>query len=106
MRQCIIYDSDAPDARLIGIEYIISRRLYEELPEDEKKYWHSHVYEVGTAAHSQLLAMCLIIKACTSGVSLYTSVCQLSSAVLNRRHGSASILPIGCLDVSCASTQC
>ena len=28
------------------MEYIISRRLYEGLPEDEKKYWHSHVYEV------------------------------------------------------------
>ena len=25
---------------------MISRRLYEGLPEDEKKYWHSHVYEV------------------------------------------------------------
>eukprot|EP00879_Flechtneria_rotunda_P000224 GHRR01000298.1.p1 GENE.GHRR01000298.1~~GHRR01000298.1.p1 ORF type:complete len:257 (+),score=68.82 GHRR01000298.1:291-1061(+) len=46
MRQCIVYDSDAPNARLIGIEYIISRQLYEGLPEDEKKYWHSHVYEV------------------------------------------------------------
>ena len=25
---------------------MISRRLYEGLPEDEKKYWHSHVYEM------------------------------------------------------------
>lgn len=46
MRQCVIYDSDAPDARLIGVEYIISRRLYEGLPEEEKRLWHSHVYEV------------------------------------------------------------
>lgn len=45
-RQCIIYDSDRKDARLIGIEYIISRKLFEGLPEDEKKYWHSHRYEV------------------------------------------------------------
>ena len=29
MRQCLIYDSGAADARLIGVEYIISRRLYE-----------------------------------------------------------------------------
>ncbi|GBF89453.1 hypothetical protein Rsub_02025 [Raphidocelis subcapitata] len=42
-RQCVIYDSDRPGARLIGIEYIISRRLYEGLPEEEKKLWHSHV---------------------------------------------------------------
>jgi hypothetical protein len=27
-------------------EYIISRRLFEGLPADEKKYWHSHHYEV------------------------------------------------------------
>jgi hypothetical protein len=27
--QCILYDSDAPDARLIGLEYIISARLFE-----------------------------------------------------------------------------
>lgn len=50
MRQCVIYDSDAPDARLIGIEYIISRRMYEELPEEEQKYWHSHVYEASAAS--------------------------------------------------------
>lgn len=45
MRQCVIYDSDKPDARLIGIEYIISRRLFEALPPEEKKFWHSHTYE-------------------------------------------------------------
>jgi hypothetical protein len=46
MRQCIIYDSDKSNARLIGIEYIISRRLFEGLPADEKKFWHSHEHEV------------------------------------------------------------
>ncbi|KAK9832660.1 hypothetical protein WJX81_008441 [Elliptochloris bilobata] len=45
-RQCVIYDTDQPNARLIGIEYIISRRLFEGLPADEKKFWHSHQYEV------------------------------------------------------------
>jgi len=29
VRQCVIYDSDQPGARLIGVEYIISRGLYE-----------------------------------------------------------------------------
>jgi hypothetical protein len=44
--QCVIYDSDKPNARLIGIEYIISEALFRQLPEDEKKLWHSHRYEV------------------------------------------------------------
>jgi len=44
--QCVIYDSDRPDAKLIGIEYIISEKLYRNLSEEEKKLWHSHGYEV------------------------------------------------------------
>ena len=44
--QCIVYDSDKKDARLIGIEYIISEALFKELPAEEKKLWHSHRYEV------------------------------------------------------------
>lgn len=46
MRQCIIYDSNKADARLIGIEYIISKDLFKQLPAEEKRYWHSHEYEV------------------------------------------------------------
>jgi len=63
MRQCLVYDSDQKNARLIGIflllflwvshitwnvgvEYVISPRLFEGLDEDERKYWHSHAYEV------------------------------------------------------------
>jgi len=46
VRQCVIYDSDKPSARLIGIEYIISDKVFKTLPEEEKRYWHSHVYEV------------------------------------------------------------
>eukprot|EP01097_Dermamoeba_algensis_P008803 TRINITY_DN59_c0_g1_i1.p1 TRINITY_DN59_c0_g1~~TRINITY_DN59_c0_g1_i1.p1 ORF type:complete len:311 (-),score=83.73 TRINITY_DN59_c0_g1_i1:97-1029(-) len=44
--QCVIYDSDKPDAKLIGIEYVISAKLFHSLPEEEKKYWHSHYFEV------------------------------------------------------------
>ncbi|MBV9490194.1 MAG: OBAP family protein [Verrucomicrobia bacterium] len=44
--QCVIYDTNEPDARLIGIEYIISARLFGGLPEEEKRYWHSHQFEV------------------------------------------------------------
>ncbi|KAF9000737.1 DUF1264-domain-containing protein [Cyathus striatus] len=46
LHQCIIYDSDQPGAKLIGIEYIISEKIFESLPQEEKKYWHSHKYEV------------------------------------------------------------
>jgi hypothetical protein len=46
MMQCVIYDGDKADSRLIGIEYIISKKLFESLPEEEKKLWHSHNYEV------------------------------------------------------------
>ena len=44
--QCILYDSDQPDARLIGVEYIISEARFNALPAAEKKLWHSHRYEV------------------------------------------------------------
>jgi Protein of unknown function (DUF1264) len=44
--QCIIYESDKTNARLVGVEYIISGKLFDGLPPDEKKLWHSHRYEV------------------------------------------------------------
>jgi hypothetical protein len=44
--QCIIYDSNAENARLIGVEYIISEAIFIQLPAEEKKLWHSHRYEV------------------------------------------------------------
>ena len=46
MHQCVIYDSNEPGARLIGIEYIVTKEIFENLPDEEKKYWHSHHYEV------------------------------------------------------------
>jgi hypothetical protein len=45
LHQCTIFDSNAADARLIGVEYIISERLFSGLPDDEKQLWHSHHYE-------------------------------------------------------------
>lgn len=44
--QCVLYDSDAANANLNGIEYIISEKLFENLPEKEKQYWHPHNYEI------------------------------------------------------------
>jgi hypothetical protein len=46
MHQCLLFDSFERNAKLIGIEYIVSDRLYRQLSDDEKKYWHPHTYEV------------------------------------------------------------
>ncbi|WP_238147995.1 OBAP family protein [Rothia halotolerans] len=46
LHQCVIFDRNAPDARLIGIEYIISEERFRSLPEEEKRLWHSHHYEI------------------------------------------------------------
>eukprot|EP01121_Diplochlamys_sp_Union-15-3_P001248 TRINITY_DN11103_c0_g1_i1.p1 TRINITY_DN11103_c0_g1~~TRINITY_DN11103_c0_g1_i1.p1 ORF type:complete len:299 (+),score=41.53 TRINITY_DN11103_c0_g1_i1:78-974(+) len=48
IQQCVIYDSNKSDARLIGIEYVISEKLFKDLPEEEKKMWHSHSFEVAS----------------------------------------------------------
>jgi hypothetical protein len=42
----VIFDRNAADARLIGVEYIVSEERFRSLPEDEKRLWHSHHYEV------------------------------------------------------------
>ncbi|KAI3466776.1 hypothetical protein Pfo_023439 [Paulownia fortunei] len=44
--QCAVYDSDDSTGRLIGVEYIISDRIFENLSPDEQKLWHSHAYEI------------------------------------------------------------
>ncbi|MGN6389798.1 MAG: OBAP family protein [Burkholderiaceae bacterium] len=44
--QCALYDGDAQDANLVGVEYIISDKLFDTLPPDERRYWHPHNYEI------------------------------------------------------------
>jgi hypothetical protein len=44
--QCVIYDGNVKDAKLMGVEYIISAKLFATLPPAEKALWHSHVWEV------------------------------------------------------------
>lgn len=46
LRQCLIYDSHEANARLIGVEYMVPRHVYETFPEEERKLWHSHEFEV------------------------------------------------------------
>lgn len=44
--QCIIYDGNGENAKIMGVEYIISAKLFTTLADEEKKLWHSHVHEV------------------------------------------------------------
>jgi hypothetical protein len=44
--QCALFDGNTKDANLNGIEYIISERIFQNLPEAEKRYWHPHNYEI------------------------------------------------------------
>lgn len=44
--QCVIFDGSTSDSNLVGIEYIISENLFVSLPEDEKRSWHPHNYEI------------------------------------------------------------
>ncbi len=44
--QCVIFDKDRGAAKLIGVEYLVTDDLYKTLPEEEKKYWHPHDYEI------------------------------------------------------------
>ena len=46
MFQCILFDSTGRNAKLLGVEYIVSDAIYRKLPAEEKKYWHAHTYEV------------------------------------------------------------
>jgi Protein of unknown function (DUF1264) len=44
--QCALFDGNTKDANLIGIEYIVSERLFDGMPVEEKGYWHPHNYEL------------------------------------------------------------
>jgi len=44
--QCLIYDGNSKDAKLIGTEHVVTEKVYNSLPAAEKKYWHPHFEEV------------------------------------------------------------
>lgn len=46
MYQAIIFDGNEKDAKLMGVEYIITEKLFKTLDAEEKKLWHSHHHEV------------------------------------------------------------
>ncbi|MFO0974505.1 MAG: OBAP family protein [Phycisphaerae bacterium] len=46
VHQCVVFDGNGADAKLLGVEYIITDAAYRSLPDAEKKYWHPHAYEI------------------------------------------------------------
>jgi hypothetical protein len=44
--QCVIYDGNVKEAKIMGVEYIVSAKLFATLAPEEKALWHSHVHEV------------------------------------------------------------
>lgn len=44
--QCVLFDGTGKNAKLLGVEYLIPDAAYRKLPDEEKKYWHAHTYEV------------------------------------------------------------
>ncbi len=44
--QCTLFDSNGRHARLNGIEYIISEKVFSSLPAVERAYWHPHNGEI------------------------------------------------------------
>ena len=39
LRQCLIYDSHQKDAKLIGVEYMVPKSVYETLDPEEQMLW-------------------------------------------------------------------
>lgn len=48
--QAIIFDGNGKDAKIMGIEYIISARMFKTLTTEEKRLWHSHGFEVSSGS--------------------------------------------------------
>src|SRR5262245_57142004 len=46
MFQCVLCDSSDKNAKLLGVEYVITDNTYRQLADAEKRYWHPHTYEV------------------------------------------------------------
>lgn len=44
--ECQLYDSDRPDARLIGVEMVVDAATYYQFNKKEKALWHYHKTEI------------------------------------------------------------
>lgn len=50
MYQAIIFDGNGKDAKLMGVEYIITEKMFKQLDQEEKLLWHSHHFEVSSGS--------------------------------------------------------
>jgi len=48
--QAIIFDGNGKGAKIMGIEYIITAKMFTRLAPEEKKLWHSHHYKVSSGS--------------------------------------------------------
>lgn len=46
MTECLLFDSDKADARLVGVEVVIGPDAHAALSSDEKAMWHYHKDEI------------------------------------------------------------
>ncbi len=46
LTECQIYDSDAPDARLVEVETIVAPSVYKSFSPSEQALWHYHKVEI------------------------------------------------------------
>lgn len=47
--QCVLFDGNTKTANMNGLEYIISEKLFNTLPQAERKFWHPHNGEILSA---------------------------------------------------------
>jgi hypothetical protein len=48
--ECQLYDSDKPDARLIGVEVIVDKETWKKFAKKERALWHYHKTEIPKVA--------------------------------------------------------
>ena len=44
--QCVLFDANSSSSNMTGVEYIISEKLHEGLPAEERTLWHPHNGEI------------------------------------------------------------
>lgn len=46
LTECQLYDSDSPNARLVGVELVVPTDTYNQFDDTEKALWHYHKEEI------------------------------------------------------------
>ncbi|KAB7771819.1 OBAP family protein [Xanthomonas maliensis] len=94
LAQCVLYDGNSDRANLTGIEYIISERVFAQLPMEERDYWHPHNGEI---LSGQLSAPNLPLVAETALMRSKLNSYGKTWHTWHSRHGNTSgdRLPLG-----------